>query len=61
MKTVKVLALKTDYGFDLVKVSDFDEIISYGIMMTPGLVINGEVRSVGKMPTNVQLIKWLKE
>ena len=55
--------LKTDHDldFDLVKVTDLREIISYGIMATPGLVINGVVKSVGIVPKDSQLLQWLKE
>ncbi len=42
------------------KVTDIDEMINYGIMMTPGLIINGEVKSVGIVPKEDQLIEWLK-
>ena len=31
------------------KVTDINEIISFGVMMTPGLVIDGEVKSAGKL------------
>jgi small redox-active disulfide protein 2 len=56
-------ALKAGHGldFDLVKVTDLNEIISYGIMMTPGLVINGVVKSFGIIPGDSQLLQWLKE
>ncbi len=46
---------------DLVKVEKIDEIMNYGVMMTPGLVINGEVKSSGKIPKNAQIISWLNE
>jgi len=42
------------------KVTEIDEMLNYGIMMTPGLVINEEVKSVGIVPKDDQLIKWLK-
>lgn len=32
------------------KVTELTEIISYGIMSTPGLVVNGEVRLAGRVP-----------
>jgi small redox-active disulfide protein 2 len=35
--------------FELEKITDINEIMSFGIMMTPGLVINGEVKSSGKL------------
>ena len=59
----RLLELKTenDLDFDLVKVTDIREIISYGIMATPGLVINGVVKSVGIVPKDSQLLQWLKE
>jgi len=31
------------------KVTDIQEIMKYGVMMTPALVINGEVKSIGKV------------
>lgn len=43
------------------KVTDLQEIMKYGIMMTPGLVVNGKVKSVGIVPTDSQLLQWLKE
>ena len=40
------------------KVSDINEITSFGVMMTPALVIDGEVKVVGRVPT-VDEIKGL--
>jgi small redox-active disulfide protein 2 len=59
----RLQALKTGHGldFELVKVTDLDEIISHGIMMTPGLVIDGEVKSVGVVPKDAQLLEWIME
>ena len=33
------------------KVEDIQKITAYGVMMTPALVVDGEVRSVGKVPS----------
>ncbi len=33
---------------EIVKVTDIQDIINYGVMMTPALVINGEIKSSGK-------------
>ena len=41
------------------KVTDFKEIMSYGIMSTPGLVLNGKVVSSGKLPTKSTLDHWM--
>ena len=41
------------------KVTDINEMMNYGIMMTPGLVINEVVKSVGIIPKDDQIIKWI--
>ena len=33
------------------KVEDLDKIMEYGVMMTPALVVDGEVKIVGKVPS----------
>jgi small redox-active disulfide protein 2 len=35
--------------YDLEKVSDINEIMNFGVMITPALVVNGEVFSPGKV------------
>ncbi len=40
------------------KVEDIEKIMAYGVMSTPGLVINGEVKSTGKL-LNCEEIKAL--
>jgi small redox-active disulfide protein 2 len=46
---------------DVEHVRDIKEIGSYGVMGTPGLVINGKVTSVGKVPPKAKLKKWFSE
>lgn len=57
----RLLALKAAHRLDIeiIKVTDFEEMISFGIMMTPGLVIDGIVKSVGNVPKDEQLLEWL--
>lgn len=40
---------------EIEKVTDIDEIMNMGVMMTPALVIDGEVKSVGKVLTVDQI------
>ena len=42
-------------------VKDIKEIGRYGVMGTPALIINGKVKSVGRVPTKNKLIEWLSE
>lgn len=44
-----------------VNVSDTNEIMSYGVMMTPALVIDGKVVSMGRMLSVQQIEKLIKE
>lgn len=44
--------------YELVKVSDINDIMSFGVMMTPALAVDGEVKVTGKVP-NVGEIKEL--
>lgn len=45
---------------EIEKVSDIDRIMEMGVMLTPALVIDGEVRSVGKVLTVDQIAAQLK-
>lgn len=45
---------------DIVKVTDFADIASYGIMSTPGLVVEGKVVSVGKVLSPQEIASHLK-
>jgi small redox-active disulfide protein 2 len=44
--------------FEIQKVQDIKEIMNFGVMMTPGLAIDGEVKAVGKI-LSVEEIKKL--
>ncbi|MBU2521000.1 MAG: thioredoxin family protein [Proteobacteria bacterium] len=46
---------------DMEHVRDIREIGKYGVMGTPALIINGKVKSVGKVPTKEKLKEWLSE
>jgi len=46
---------------EIVKVTNLNEIMKFGVMMTPALVINDEVKLVGKVPTVEQIKKLIEE
>jgi len=46
---------------DIEHVRDIREIGRYGVLGTPALLINGQVKSVGKVPMKSKIIEWLKE
>jgi len=41
------------------KVTDVMKIASYGVFGTPAVVIDGEVKSVGKIPSAEEIKAWL--
>ena len=43
------------------KVTDMNRFGDYGVMLTPGLVVNGKVFSQGKIPVKNTLAKWLSD
>lgn len=45
---------------EVVKISQIDEIMKFGVMMTPALAIDGQVKSVGKVLTTEEIKKFLK-
>lgn len=59
----KVRDLVTQNGIVAVveKVTDIQQMVNYGIMITPGLIVNEKVKSYGIIPKDDQIISWLKE
>lgn len=45
---------------DLQKIESLEQIMEYGVMMTPALVINGNVKVSGKVPSESEIVTWLK-
>ncbi len=58
---VREIAAQNNIDAEFSKVTEIDDIMKYGIMMTPGLVINEQVKSYGVIPKDEQIINWLKE
>lgn len=46
-------------AIDLKKVEDLREIMSYGIMSTPGVAIDGKVVHAGGVPSRAKVEQWL--
>jgi len=58
-KLCREVVTENNIEANIQKVTDFKEIATYGIMSTPGLVINGKVVLSGKLPTKSTLTHWL--
>lgn len=44
---------------DLEKVEKIEEIIKYGVLAMPGLVIDGQVKSSGRIPQGDEIVAWI--
>lgn len=54
-------ATESGVPFELTKVTDINEILGFGVMMTPAIVIDGTVKAVGKIPTPAEIKGWLQQ
>ena len=56
-----VMAAVTESGapVKVEKITDTMEIAGYGVFGTPAVVVNGEVKSVGKIPDKEEVISWI--
>jgi len=45
---------------DIIKVTDLNEILEYDIMMTPGLVVDGNIVCSGRIPKKDEIKNWLQ-
>ncbi|ABE51885.1 thioredoxin family protein [Methanococcoides burtonii] len=46
---------------EITKVEDINKILEYGVMITPGLVIDGDVKIAGKIPSEDKVREWLTQ
>ena len=57
---VKEAASEAGLVLDIEKVTDITAIMSYGVMHTPGLVIDGEVKASGRVPAKAEIASLLR-
>ena len=57
---VKEAVSESGLSVNVEKVTDTMEIAGYGVFGTPAVVVDGEVKSAGKVPKKEDIKKWLK-
>ena len=58
---VKDIVIEKNIETTIEKVTNIDDMMKYGIMTTPGLVINNKLKSSGILPKNEQILNWIEE
>ncbi|MBZ0183641.1 MAG: thioredoxin family protein [Melioribacteraceae bacterium] len=57
----KEVVAEKNFEATIEKVTDVNDFANLGVFMTPGLIVNDNVLSQGKIPTKSTLEHWLKE
>ena len=60
-ETAAAAAQELGVEYELEKISDINQIMGFGVMMTPGLVVDGEVKIVGKVPSIAEVKNMLTD
>ncbi|MGB9438179.1 MAG: thioredoxin family protein [Desulfobacterales bacterium] len=58
-KIVKEAVAEAGVDAQIEKVTDTMEIAGYGVFGTPAVVVDGEVKSVGKIPKKQDVMGWI--
>jgi small redox-active disulfide protein 2 len=58
-ENVETAARAAGIEYELIKVTDLNEIMSFGVMLTPALAVDGEVKVAGKAPSADEIRKLL--
>ncbi len=51
---------QTGKEIEVIKVEDIKKIMAYGVLSTPALVIDGVVKTAGKLPKADEIKEWIK-
>ncbi|HOL67299.1 MAG TPA: thioredoxin family protein [bacterium] len=59
-ENAEIAARELGLEYELVKVTNINDIMNFGVMMTPALAVDGEVKVSGKVPTVEEIKQMLK-
>ena len=60
-KLIEIAAAQAGVEIELEKVTDMAKIVAYGVMSTPGVVVDGKVVHAGGLPGPDQVREWIAE
>lgn len=59
LKLIEEVAKEKGVAIQLEKVEELKDIMSYGVMSTPGVVVDGKVVHAGGIPDRAKIASWL--
>ena len=59
-KIMATAVKETGTNASIEKISDFQQIAKFGVFSTPAVVIDGQIKCVGKVPSKAEALAWLK-
>lgn len=60
LTVIEEVAKSHNFDGTIRKIEDIAQIISYGVMSTPAVVVDGKVAFAGGVPTKVQVESWFE-
>ncbi len=60
-RLVREVVAESSVDAEIEKVTDLMKIAGYGVFGTPAVVVEGEVKSVGKIPKKEEIKTWIGE
>jgi len=60
IENIKIVLSETGREAEIIEINDLAAIADYGVMLTPAVVVDGDVKTVGKVPS-VEMIKSILE
>ncbi len=60
MRLIEEVAREKGVPVNILKVDDIAEIMTHGVMSTPGVVIDGKVVHAGGVPSRERIAEWLE-
>ncbi len=59
VKLIEEVASERNVAVNITKIEDLPEIMKYGVMSTPGVVVDGKVVHAGGVPDRTRVESWL--
>ena len=59
-KSTKEAVKEIGVDAEVTQIQEIDQILEAGIIATPGLAIDGEIKSMGRVPSVEEIKKWIK-